>query len=156
MTRIDFYLLAAGEKPTSFACRLAEKAYRQGHRVYLLTDSAAEACSLDQLLWTFRQGSFVPHAVFAEETEADAADHPVGIGWGPVPVTFDDVLINLSSKVPEGFERFQRVVELVDVEASARELSRERFRCYRQRGFDPRKVVMAAKADKTVPEILRL
>lgn len=146
MTRIDFYLLDAGEKPASFACRLTEKAYRQGHRVYLLTDSAAEARSLDELLWTFRQGSFVPHAVFAEEAEADAADHPVGIGWGPVPVAFGDVLINLSSKVPEEFERFQRVIELVDAGESARELSRERFRCYRQRGFDPRKIAVASQA----------
>jgi DNA polymerase IIIc chi subunit len=147
MTQIDFYLLAARENPASFACRLTEKAYRQGHRVYLLTDSAAEARSLDELLWTFRQGSFVPHAVFTEETETDAAVHPVGIGWGPVPVVaFGDVLVNLSSKVPEEFERFQRVIELVAAEESARELSRERFRCYRQRGFDPRKVAVAASA----------
>lgn len=61
--RVDFYVLA-GPKPAArlrFACRLAEKAYRLDHRVHLQTGSAAEAEQLDELLWTFRQGSFVPH-----------------------------------------------------------------------------------------------
>jgi DNA polymerase IIIc chi subunit len=145
MTRIDFYLLAAGENPTFFACRLTEKAYRQGHRVYLLTDSVAEARSLDELLWTFRQGSFVPHTVFDQEDPVDASDCPVGIGWGPIPAVYEDVLINLSSGVPEGFERCQRVIELVDPEEPARERSRERFRFYRQRGLDPHKVAVATQ-----------
>ncbi|MEZ5578324.1 MAG: DNA polymerase III subunit chi [Candidatus Competibacteraceae bacterium] len=43
------------------ACRLADKAYGLGHTVYLFTASEARAAALDDLLWTFRQDSFVPH-----------------------------------------------------------------------------------------------
>ena len=64
MTKVDFYLLGAGHNSHAlFACRLAEKVWRLGHRVYLLAADPPAANELDDLLWTFSQGSFVPHAL---------------------------------------------------------------------------------------------
>jgi DNA polymerase IIIc chi subunit len=61
--RVDFYVLkSAAEKPRwTIACRLAEKAYLRDMRVVLLSESAADAQALDDLLWTFNDRSFVPH-----------------------------------------------------------------------------------------------
>ena len=66
MTRIDFYLPGAGARDNRFglACRLADKAYHQGRRVYLHAASAEQARHLDRLLWTFRDQSFVPHGLY--------------------------------------------------------------------------------------------
>jgi DNA polymerase-3 subunit chi len=47
------------------------------------------------------------------------------------------VLINFTDVLPEGFERFQRVVELVDQHPEGLVKSRERFRQYRERGLTP-------------------
>jgi DNA polymerase IIIc chi subunit len=141
MTRVEFYLLPANESAYPYACRLAEKAYRQGHTVFLLTDSAEDAGRLDDLLWTFRQGSFIPHG----RVDAGAGGVPVGIGHGAPPEAFGDVMINLSSRVPEAFGQFRRVIELVDPDESARELSREHFRLYRHHGLNPEMVAIEQK-----------
>ncbi|MEA2080825.1 MAG: DNA polymerase III subunit chi, partial [Pseudomonadota bacterium] len=66
MTQVDFYLLQddSAQNRISFACRLADKAYRLGNRVFIHTESAEQSRRLDDLLWTFQQNSFVPHAIY--------------------------------------------------------------------------------------------
>lgn len=134
MTRVDFYLLAThGDRRETFACRLVDKAYRLGHRVYLLAPDAATAETLDELLWTFSQGSFVPHAL--NPPDAEREDSPVLIGHGEPPAAFHDVLVSLADDVPPWFSRFERVAELVDGDESGKARARERFRFYRERGY---------------------
>jgi len=134
--RIDFYVLP-GQEPNGrllLACRLAEKAYGLGHRVYLHAAASEQARQLDDLLWTFRQGSFVPHTL-CPPPEGDAS--PVSIGWDGTPAAVAEVLINLGDTVPAFFERYERVVELVDQQPPVLAKSRERFRFYRNRGYEP-------------------
>lgn len=133
--RIDFYILS-DDTPTArelFCCRIAEKAYRMGHRIYVLTDSDSQARRVDDLLWTFRDGSFVPHA-----RAAGHADPPppvlIGSGEDPPPPTAD-VLINLATAVPASFRQFARIAEIVD--PAGRASGRERFRFYRAEGLQP-------------------
>lgn len=105
-----------------------------GHRIYLHTASDAETRRLDELLWTFRDGSFVPHLPVATPSdEPQAEDTPVHVGSGEEPGQHSDLLINLADEVPLFFSRFERVAEIVA--ADARESARERFRFYRERGY---------------------
>lgn len=132
MTRIDFYLLASSDPETRrvTACKLIEKAYRQGHRIYLQTDSEEETRMMDDLLWTFRQGSFVPH-----ELHPDASSEaPVLVGHGAAPEGMADVLVNLGSEVPSGFVRFERIAELVDQDAGVKQAGRIRYKRYKEAG----------------------
>ena len=134
MTRVDFYVLErtpAGERDVA-TCKLAHKAYRLGHRIYILTPDADQADKLDQLLWTFSPGTFVPHGLNSNET---ADPLPVVIGPEEPPTEFDDVLISLVSQVPECFSRFRRVAEIVDNDAEQKQHARARFRFYRERGY---------------------
>jgi len=134
MTRIDFYILAQASRGNRhlLACRLSEKAFRQRHRVYIHTTSMEEAQHLDRLLWTFREGSFVPHGLSGE---ADAEFTPILIGCRDAPGDEDDVLINLAREVPSFFSRFERVAELIDQEAAVRASGRKRYCFYRDRGY---------------------
>jgi len=133
MTRIDFYILKDGDvtDPDTVACKLTEKVYKLGHRVYLHTESEGQARHMDELLWTFRAGSFVPHGLYPGE--CDSA--PVAIGHAADPEEHGDVLINLGSEVPAFFSRFQRVAEVVGGDPAQRDRARERFRFYRDRGY---------------------
>jgi DNA polymerase-3 subunit chi len=134
MTKIDVSLLGDGaDSRELFACRLAEKAWRLGHRVYVLTPDAPAALELDELLWTFSQGSFVPHAVY--RSPADAETNPVLIGHAEPPAECQDVLVSLAPEVPPWFSRFARVAELVAHDEAAKARARERFRFYRERGY---------------------
>jgi DNA polymerase-3 subunit chi len=134
MTRVDFYLLGAGgDRRELVACRLAEKAYRLGHRVYLLAPDSPAAIALDELLWTFSQGSFVPHALCRDA--ADVGEHPVLIGHDEPPASVSDVLVSLAPQVPAWFSRFARVAELVGADEDDKARARERYRYYRERGY---------------------
>jgi len=134
MTRIDFYVLSetARDSRHGLACKLTEKAYRLGHKVYIHAETPGQATEIDEILWTFRAGSFLPHAPYSAEA---VADHPVLIGCNLEPTEHTDVLVNLAQEVPLFFSRFERVVELVDQDAARRQNARERFRFYRERGY---------------------
>ena len=135
MTEIDFYVLgdpAAGTREL-VACRLAAKAFSQGHRVLLHAADAAQAQALDDLLWTFRDDAFLPHATLAADPDA-----PVLIGWGEEPATLPYLLVNLAATVPAFFSRFERVAEIISDEPAVRDAGRERFRFYRDRGYSLR------------------
>lgn len=135
MTRVDFYVLPNADpaQRSLLACRLAEKAYSQGLKVYIHTASESESQQLDELLWTFRAGSFLPHAIHtASETEPPA----ILLGHAHEPSSHIDVLINLGAEIPPFFSRFERVAELVDQRPELLAQSRERFRFYRERGYD--------------------
>lgn len=136
MTRVDFYVLPAGsgnEAVERTACRIAEKAFRAGHGVYLhVPDTEAEA-RIDELLWTFRAGSFVPHARWPEG--AGAPERPPVLVGAAEPPPEPEVLINLAPEVPAFFSRFLRVAELVGGDEASRARARARWRWYRDRGY---------------------
>ncbi len=136
MARIDFYILnqAGTQSRQSFACRLAEKAYRLDNTVHIHVSDRQDAERLDELLWTFRDGSFVPHHCI---TGAPAAmQSPVTIGCGSDDVEPRDLLINLSDEVPGIAKAFPRVAELVTSDAECKQLSRKRFAIYRDQGHE--------------------
>jgi DNA polymerase III subunit chi len=134
MTRVDFYILQEGgpEACPLLACRLTEKAYRMGHQVYIHAASPGQLRQLDDLLWTFRAGSFLPHAVARDKP---AGAQPVLLGADDSPHGMDDVLVNLAGTVPPFFSRFNRVAEVVGGDEANRNAARERYRFYQERGY---------------------
>lgn len=134
MARIDFYVLKQpGEvSRQTFACRLAEKAYRLQHTVHIHAGSAADAKRIDDLLWTFRDGSFVPHHIVG--AVAGGLDSPVTIGTDQQSVDARDLLINLSDDIPACAKSFARVAELVTSDDECKQQSRKRFADYRSQG----------------------
>lgn len=132
MTRVDFYILQDVDLNAAcrFACRLAVKAMSAGMPVHLHVTNEPAADDLDELLWSYPEHRFVPHAR-ADRAEA-ASREPVMIGWEP-PRQPDGLLVNLSDHVPTFFGRFDRVAEVV-VDAN-RSTGRDRFRFYRDRGY---------------------
>ena len=134
MARVDFYVLECADERSRFtlACKLAEKAYRLKHSVYIHAKSRDDAERLNELLWTFRDGSFVPHGLIGANAETERA--PVMIGCEPDGVESRDLLINLCDEIPAFAESFPRVAELVTSEENCRLLSRKRFAEYRDKG----------------------
>jgi DNA polymerase-3 subunit chi len=136
--QVDFYILdaAAEHERHRTACRLAEKAWQKGHRVFIHTGSMETARHIDDMLWTYRQDSFVPHALLTERSEAGADNlDPVLVGDGTVEPDDIDVLINLSESVPPFAARSTRVAEIVSADESARRAGRSRYRDYREQGI---------------------
>ncbi len=136
MTQVKFYIIP-GQAPNSrelTACRLTEKILGLGKRVFIHTDSPGSARRLDEMLWTFRADSFVPHGLYPADEDDPALR--VLIGHDTAPERETDVLINLTDAVPPFFGRFSQVVELVNDDETVKAQGRERFRFYRDRGYD--------------------
>ena len=139
MTQVDFYILGEDSANTllNTACRIAEKAMKQQQHIYVNAQSEAQARNLDDLLWTFSQGSFVPHRL-VEAGDAQDATEPVLVGFGDDPNDENwQLSINLADAVPEFFSRYERMIEIVDANLERRAQGRERSRFYRERGYQP-------------------
>lgn len=131
-TRVDFYLLASPEPDARWmlACRLLEKAYLRGHSVFVYCNNQEQAERIDELLWTFRDDSFIPHNLQGEGPEPPP---PVQIGYQQEPRGFNDILLNLSDQIPSFHTRFRRIMHLVSNNDESKELSRVHYRDYRSR-----------------------
>lgn len=129
--KVDFYVLGHVDEHArhTFACKLAEKAWRLNNTIHIQTMTQTDAQRLDQLLWTFRDGSFVPHELVGANTGA-----PITIGYAPENVESRDLLISLCDEVPPFAETFPRVAELVTSEEVSRKMGRIRFAHYRDQG----------------------
>ncbi len=133
--RVDFYVLSQDmpDARLRWACQLAEQAAEQGARVYVQTSGPAEAQRLDDLLWTYKDGSFLPHEIFA----GGPASHPrvmVLLGEAAAPPSHRQLLVNLTEAIPAELEQYERVAEIVDVDPERKRTARERYREYRERG----------------------
>jgi len=114
MARIDFYILqdTTLDARLAFACRLAETIWRKGYRLHLHCADRALAEQADAALWDFRPDAYLPHAL---EDSDMAASVPVTLGWQALPVPRGDTaLLNLHPEIPEGFERYARVAEIIN------------------------------------------
>lgn len=135
MTRINFYVLQTSKANArlEFICRLTEKVYNKGHSILLHTDDIRQAEMINDLLWTWKQGSFIPHEIHADETTADC---PIVISHHPdLKTDMQDVLINMANEIPLFFSQFDRVTEIVDQDEENRQGARKRYRFYQDRGY---------------------
>jgi DNA polymerase-3 subunit chi len=130
-----FYLIGKPrfrENPLLLVCELARKASDAGLPMLVLCASAAQAEELDDLMWSFDPDAYVPHQIVgADEDEEDEV--PVLIATPGHDVPLRPQVLNLrDAAVPDGFER---VLEVVPADASARGPLRERWKQYQARGL---------------------
>lgn len=132
MTKVGFYVIAASapEKRLEVAVRLADKAFQNGHRIFINSCNETQARQLDEMLWSFRPASFLPHGLHGQEHSDTLA-----IGWGQEPVNHHDLLINLQLEIPAFFSRFARVAEVVTQDEESLKALRASWKFYQSRGY---------------------
>ena len=135
--RVDFHFNV--EHRLQYACRVVRRARSADCRVLLFSRDADRLARLDAALWTFSALDFVPH-VYADSPLA--ARTPVLLAAaldGAAPAC--PVLVNLDDDVPPELAslagRFERLIEVVSQDDDDRRRARERFRVYREAGFEP-------------------
>ncbi len=135
MPQVDFYIAGNGQPQAAelLACRLVEKAVGQGHRAFIRTQDEAQAHGMDTLLWTFRDGSFLPHGLWDGDPDEPVIIGPAGIQ----PGSGLDLLVNLADSPPETLEAWQRIAEVADQTPERLQAARQRFRWYRDQGLEP-------------------
>ena len=131
MTRIDFYH-RVGDKH-ELVRRLCAKALGARARM-LLWPADAEACQrLSRYLWSVPATGFLPHVPASDRL---AASTPIILDCAPEQFPHDDVLVNLRAEIPPFFSRFRRLIEVVSAAEDDVREARERYRYYRDRGYE--------------------
>ena len=146
MTEITFHFNTPDK--VAYACRLLRKATASGAKSVVVTP-AHLVQPLDLALWTFSELAFLPHCL--------ATDAPALLSVSPVVLVepealkgtelpHHDVMIHLGRELPAGFERFERLIELVDVDEQDRQQARLRWKHYADRGYTLNRHDVAAQA----------
>ena len=104
-----------------------------GQRTTVYAPDRDMADRLDRLLWTDAATSFLPHCRVGSPL---AAETPVIIADQLQTLTQHERLLNLDTSVPNEFARFEEVVEIVSNDDSDRLPARNRYRFYRERGYE--------------------
>lgn len=141
MTRVAFHFNVPGK--LDYACRLLRKAYGVGERVAVIGPPDVLA-ALDTQLWSFSALDFVPHCRAGAPAPVLAAT-PIVLGEDCARLPDAGVLVNLGEGVPPGFERFERLIELVATDDADRAHARVRWRHYAERGYEIQRHDLAAK-----------
>jgi len=114
---------------------LAEKAYLATQTALVWHTDTEELKAFDELLWTFMDGSFVPHEMLTANASSD--DSPVLLSAGMAPPADFDVIINLAPDIPGCLSKTRRIAEIIDGDDARRRAGRARFKAYRDLGIQP-------------------
>lgn len=133
MTQIDFYTNVADKLAT--ACRIVAKGYGLKRRIIVFCSDAETAQRVDRMLWTVPATGFIPHC---SPADALAPLTPVIVDHLGAEPVHDQVLLNLRSERPSFFGRFERLIEIVTADDEDRRQARERYKFYRDRGYELR------------------
>jgi DNA polymerase-3 subunit chi len=134
MPRADFYLIDKPrfrEQPLLLVCELAKRGYAANLSILVLARDTAQAEALDDLMWSFDPDDYLPHQIAGMDEGDD--DTPILIATPDMDLPARPMLINLRDAAPGG--SFERVLEVVPADPSARAPLRERWKHYQALGF---------------------
>lgn len=135
MTSI-YFVETTGDRQRDLVCRWTERFYSERKRVRIVVDSMAAAQLIDQLLWTFSQSSFIPHAIF--NPGAAQPEEPVLITPGEFRADGFDAVVRDSQADLEFMSLFESAVHfIVDDDPERKRLSRVLWLRARDAGLSP-------------------
>jgi DNA polymerase III subunit chi len=132
MTEVAFHFNVPDK--LAYACRLLRKATAAGSRV-VVTGESQDLRTLDTELWTFSALEFIPHCHAASAEPQVLSASPVVLADTARGTPHQQVLVNLGQAVPDGFERFERLIEVVSQDEGDRQRARARWKHYADRGY---------------------
>jgi DNA polymerase-3 subunit chi len=134
VTQIDFYVQVDDKHET--VRKLCAKALGASAKLVIWVTDQSSCQRLSRHLWSVPSTGFVPHCLASDPL---AARTPIILACEESDFARDEILINLRADVPGFFSRFERLIEIVSCsDDEEKQLARERFRYYRDRGYEIR------------------
>ncbi len=130
MTRVEFYFNVADK--LAKVTELCEKAVNKGRQLTVFTQDDATSDILQKKLWQHTPVSFLPSALPHDDTSRHV---PIILDAAGSHLIQDDILINLKTEHPPFFSRFRYLVELVGNDEDDKVAARQRYKFYRDRGY---------------------
>src|SRR5579871_5220024 len=108
MINVQFYHLTATPLERALP-KLLEKAYAGGYRTLLLAGSEEQAERLNQLLWTYHPGSFLPHGSLKD---GHSDRHPILITTKIENLNNANILAITDGTMPPQPQAFERILDM--------------------------------------------
>ena len=133
--RADFYLLDATTPQAGwqFGCRLLDKIYQQKQQALVLCQDKFTAEHIDELLWTYKDDSFVPHNLVGE---GPSTPPPIQIAWENIPNHHRNNLVLLTPQLPEEHSRFRRLLLILHNDEEIRNQARDLYKQLKNEGAE--------------------
>lgn len=118
-----------------YVCRLLRKAVgAHGARLVVVAEPAL-LDAVDLALWRLSPADFIAHCRGGDPAHVVARSPVVLAPAGEGALPDRPILLNLGAAVPERFERFERLIDIVGAEEDDRAAGRLRWRHYQHRGY---------------------
>lgn len=135
MPKVEFVKLKKPEKALHL-CELAEEFFTSGERVLIMVQDDNQAVTLDRFMWTWKKGSFLPHAF--DNGAVDCLDEPVVITVEERNPNGARVLIMGNPASFQFAQQFERIIDFAEIhDDDLAEAARRRFALFREAGFAP-------------------
>ena len=132
MTDIEFHFNAPDK--LVHACRYARKLLKNDGRL-VITGPEHVLEDIDVMLWNMSAPDFVAHCRGDSDPQLLDAS-PIVLTSDPSQSPHRDVLLNLGDTLPQDFDRYGKLVEVVSAhDESDRAHARARWRHYAQQGY---------------------
>ncbi len=114
--------------------KLLEKVLDAGKRAVVMAGSGERVDALNAVLWTYEQGSFLPHGSAAD---GDAAEQPIWLTAADENPNGAEILVLTDGAVSDRVGDYERCLEMFDgKDEAAVAAARERWAAYRESGYD--------------------
>lgn len=131
-TSVQFYQLLATPLERALP-RLLEKAVGAGFRIVLSAETPERVEMLNQLLWSYDPGSFLPHG---SREDGPPEEQPIYLTTGTERPNAARLLVVTDGKWPDNAGEFERIVDIFDGnDAAALEAARARWGSYKNQNF---------------------
>jgi DNA polymerase-3 subunit chi len=141
VTQIDFYVQVTDKAEA--VRKLCGKALAAKSKLFIWTADSQARERLSRQIWSSPSTGFVPHCPAADPL---APRTPVILDSVADVMPHTEVLINLRGEVPPFFSRFERLIEIVGENDEDKHAARDRYRYYRDRGYEIRTHDMSMRA----------
>ncbi|MBU2897166.1 DNA polymerase III subunit chi [Vibrio hepatarius] len=139
MPQATFYIIEPNSpqaKRTGFLqylVYLAGHFSRQGAKVYLNCENKDEAELLAEYFWQVETKQFLAHNLVGEGPKNGTH---IEIGYQEITPSWNrQLMINLANNKTTFANKFAEVIDFVSCEEKAKQLARERYKIYRQAGY---------------------
>jgi DNA polymerase-3 subunit chi len=132
-TKIVFLTLSVANK-LNVICDVTESEFSHGKTVVIYVSDEEEGKSLDNMLWSWKQSSFIPHSFIDSPSENN--QDPVIITTNISDNKSYDTLILVNPSDPEYFINYKKVIDFADkYNPTKLESDRKRYKLYRDEKF---------------------
>lgn len=143
MTEITFHVNAPDK--LDYACRFLRTTQKKSAQVLVLGQQQS-LNSLSAKLWALSTTEFLPHC-FADASVEVITHSPIVLSAELLTSANESqVLLNLGAPLPAGFERFERLIELVGQDPDDLQAARVRWKHYKDRGYALSRYDVVSKA----------